>query len=158
MTKSVLGDIFAVVQGKSNKETPNKALPPIKATLDVEIPGDVFERYVDFVFNYADTVEYLDWVGIQVVARNKKKGLLIVEPDGPDPEEDRDEYRQAKRTWKAGEPPPNGFHVIDRDVCLKAFCEGVKRYGLAWQDYDRCDGWTYLYVLQMALWNEKRYG
>lgn len=148
---------------------------PIKATLKVEIPAEKFEAFVNWVFGVKPkATDFLDAVfnamaafdraieEMDVVAR-KKDGVLVVTEDA-DFDDENGEYDRAKvekeaiKRWKAGEPLPDGFYAIDRKVCLRAYLEGIKLYGLDWQESDRCDNYTYDTVFQRSLFGERRWG
>lgn len=158
-----------------------RQLEPIKATLEVEIPAEKFERFLNWVFGVrrkpTDFVDALaEFVSTQleeaiynsmdVVAR-KKNAVLVVTCDakecdytGDDDEEDAwpKVEKEAIKRWKAGEPLPDGFYSIDKEVCLRAYLEGIKLYGLDWEDSDQCDNSTYDHVFQIALFGEHLYG
>lgn len=64
--------------------------------------------------------------------------------------------KEALRAWQAGEPLPPHWFRLDRAATLRAWEEGVKRWGVDW--YEEVDGSREDVVVQLALLGEVRYG
>ncbi len=60
------------------------------------------------------------------------------------------------RMWIRGESLPERWFRINRFVALRAWEEGVKKWGVDWQDHT--DSTREDIVLQLALLGELRYG
>lgn len=67
--------------------------------------------------------------------------------------------KQAIAAWHKGadEPLPKGWYRLDQRAAVKAFCEGVRLWGVEWMDSDHNDARGYDVVIQMALLGEHRY-
>lgn len=83
-------------------------------------------------------------------------GWLVWEDDekckwGKEP--DREE---ALRAWRANESLPPHWFRLDLAAALKAWEEGVKRWGVDW--YEQVDARREDVVVQLALLGEVRYG
>mgnify|MGYP000993946418 CR=1 FL=1 len=65
-------------------------------------------------------------------------------------------YGGALELWRAGLALPEGYYLLDSAAAIKAYGEGVKRYGAHW--YDDADASMYDVVIQMALLGEVKYG
>jgi hypothetical protein len=63
---------------------------------------------------------------------------------------------RAVRCHETNKPLPDGWHLINREVAIRAWCEGVKRWGVDW--YEKVDGPRRDVVLQLGLLGELRYG
>jgi hypothetical protein len=62
----------------------------------------------------------------------------------------------AEARWRAGEPLPAHWYRLGRSAALRAWEEGVKRWGVDW--YDHTDAEREDVVVQLALLGEVRYG
>lgn len=137
-----------------------KEAPPIKATMEVEIPGPVFEEFVLFVFNCPDFLCYIDHWAAPVYENDvqcaNEEGLLIVERDEVE-EDDETSIIKAVKAWRAKKKLPRYFHAITREVCLKAYLEGVRLYGVKWHEHPDCDMHTYDMAFQHALLPSNRW-
>lgn len=62
----------------------------------------------------------------------------------------------AYKAWKSGEALPEHWFRLDRAAAIRAWEEGVKRWGITW--YEDVDGRLEDVVVQLALLGEIRYG
>ncbi len=62
---------------------------------------------------------------------------------------------RAERCHKTGKRLHAGWHTLDWDAAVRAWCEGARRWGRDW--YDSNDAGRYGIVLQIALLGELRY-
>lgn len=62
----------------------------------------------------------------------------------------------ALKAWRAGDLLPEHWFRLDRAAALRAWEEGVKRWGVDW--YEDADSASYDTVVQIALLGEERYG
>lgn len=62
----------------------------------------------------------------------------------------------ALKAWQAGAPLPEHWFKLDQDAAIRAWEEGVKRWGVDW--YENVDGQREDVVVQLALLGEIRYG
>ena len=58
--------------------------------------------------------------------------------------------------WVNSEPLPKGWFRLDREAALRAWEEGIKRWGVGW--YEHTDSNREDVVIQLALLGEIRYG
>ena len=64
---------------------------------------------------------------------------------------------EAYEAWKARlDPLPHGWFRLDRAAAIRAWEEGVKRWGVDW--YEKADSTSQDVVVQLALLGEVRYG
>lgn len=66
------------------------------------------------------------------------------------------EYKDIVKAWKAGEKLPDHWYRLNKETAIKAWAEGVKRYGVDWYQYT--DGTRDDVVIQMALLGDIVYG
>lgn len=128
-----------------------------KATVMIEVDVPV-EDWIDYLTKCTD-IFGRDYIGYWArgVERRDDLGWLVWEDDehrAHDEEPDRD---AAISAWESGAALPIGWHRLDKAMAVKAFTEGVKRWGTRWFE-DRGDANSYDYVLQMAMLGEERYG
>lgn len=119
----------------------------VSFTHEVEIPeswisfclGEVFERrycgYWLFGFEY-DAI--LGW--------------LTYESDSRPTDDDA---APALRQFQTGKVDLAHWQILNRDVAIKAYIEGVKRFGEAW--YEKAYASDYDVVIQLALLGEVKY-
>lgn len=122
-------------------------------TFDVEIDQDwigFFTRYNDlFSRNYCGY-----W--LRLIKSDAKRGMLAWEDDEQHDFDKEPDRREALAAWRAGKPLPKGWHALTAETAVKAWTEGVKRWGVDW--YEHGDATRYDVVTQMALLGEIRYG
>lgn len=90
------------------------------------------------------------------VEHNKERGWLVWEDDekcrfGQEPNREA-----AIHEWALGNPLPEHWFRLDRAAAIRAWEEGVKRWGITW--YEDVDGRLEDVVVQLALLGEIRYG
>lgn len=122
-------------------------------TLTVDIDPDWVEYLTVYPYIFAQTSAGY-W--LHGAALDEKLGWLVYE-------ERFDGYRTTTADleaialkWRAGEPLPPRWYRLDRAAALRAWEEGVKRWGINW--YDDVDGTREDVVVQLALLGEIRYG
>ena len=132
---------------------------PLSHTFSITVAIDSF--WVDYLTGYTD-IFGPQYVGYWMcgVDRHPERGWLCWEFAGPHggrcrrgEEPDREE---AIRAWALGQPLPKGWYRLDRATALRAWEEGVKRWGVDW--YAQVDAPREDLVLQLALLGEVRYG
>ncbi len=149
-----------------------------QVTTEVEVPDD----WIDLVVRHADMFSH-SYIGYWAYGRrpvttaedeceedmgdtppealappaNPRSAWLVYEmgDDGQPSNEDED---RAVLAYRAGQPLPEGWHVLDEAAAARAHVEGVKRWGVEWQDGEHADAVGYDVVLQLALLGEVRYG
>ncbi len=118
-------------------------------TFDIEVPED----WIEFLVRYSDLFgsNYCGyWLrGIE----HDSDGWIAWEHN--DQSLSMSAETEMLAAWRAGCLMP-GFFRIDRAMAIKAYIEGVKRWGVDW--YKDGDGPRYDVVVQMALLGEVRYG
>jgi hypothetical protein len=128
---------------------------PTVHTFSVTVEIDPF--WVEYLTQNVDVFgqQYAGY-WLRGVDRDPELGWLVWEDDeqhrwGKEP--DRLEARSA---WLAGEPLPKGWYRLDRAAAVRAWEEGVKRWGVGW--YAQVDAIREDVVVQLALLGEVRYG
>jgi hypothetical protein len=133
-----------------------KKSEPLKHTFSLTV--DVEPFWIAYLTHYPDIfagnyvgywlrgVENLPELGWLCWEDDEKGRLHGHEPNG----------KEAMRAWRAGEPLPKHWFRLDRAAALRAWEEGVKRWGVDW--YEEADATSYDIVLQLALLGEIRYG
>jgi hypothetical protein len=131
--------------------------PPILHTLSIEIAIDA-----DFVEDlvHGDTTFSPCYSGYWAhgAAYSGPLGWLVcdyVAHEGRRPTEDVCDEIAA--IWRSSTPLPASWYRLDRAAAIRAWCEGVKRWGIDWW-YKRADALRRDVVLQLALLGEVRYG
>ena len=135
--------------------TATKRPDPEKHTFTITV--EVNSSWVEYLTEYGD-IFASDRAGywLRGVEHESALGWLCWEDDekcrpGKEPN------RQAALTaWRAGEPLPKRWFRLDRAAALRAWEEGVKRWGVAW--YEDVDANREDVVVQLALLGETRYG
>lgn len=70
--------------------------------------------------------------------------------------EDSPEYQSIVEAWRNGEKLPDHWYRLDEAAAIKAWVEGVKKFGTDW--YEEADSTYYDIVIQMALLGSVVYG
>ena len=127
---------------------------PIKHTLVVDLAIDAdFVRYL---------IQYRDIFGMNYCGywargiEHDETGWLLWESDEMHQRGHEPERNVAIAAWRSGQPLPAGWYRLDRDAAIRAWCEGVKRWGVNW--YDNVDASREDVVVQLSLLGEVRYG
>lgn len=68
----------------------------------------------------------------------------------------RDIADKALKCRLAGIKMPDNCYILDRDMAIRAYAEGVKKYGPDW--YENADVEKYSAVLQRAMFGAELYG
>lgn len=129
----------------------------VKVELEVEVdPG-----WIELVTECNDLF-MTDHCGywLSGMAHVKNKGWLVHEHSDIDDcasvQSKNPEYPAILKAWKEGKPLPDGWFSLDKEMAIKAYCEGIKRDGLNW--YEEGDAISYDIAIQLALLGEVRYG
>ena len=126
---------------------------PLKHMFSLTVDVDPF--WVEYLTRYTDIFgrQYAGY-WLRGVERDDERGWLCLEYDerGREPP-----YRiEALAAWRAGEKLPPGWYRLDRAAALRAWEEGVKRWGVDW--YRQTDAGREDEVIQLSLLGEIRYG
>ena len=129
-----------------------------KMTVEVDIVVD--EEWINFVTMYNDIFR-TDHCGYWLSGMDQEDDLgWLVYESGEDDENaqiaaQKPEYKKIVKDWKNGKLLPKKWFRLNRDAAIKAWIEGVKKYGVDW--YENSDAITYDNVIQLALLNEIKY-
>jgi hypothetical protein len=136
--------------------TATAATPTTTVQVTTTVTVKVDEEWIDFCTKYGDMFGrgYIGYWALGV-ERDIERGWLLFE-EGSDEALTDKEMERVKALWRAGEELPERWFKLDRDACIKAWIEGVKKWGVDW--YEDSDANKYDYVVQMALLGEHRYG
>lgn len=119
----------------------------------IRVPGE----WIDFITGYNDVFRS-DHAGYWMYGAERLDSGWLVYESGDHGRPSERAVKRALRAHKAGEGVPNRFFVIDKAFAVKAYVEGVKRWGADWyDDYDH-DASSYDVIIQMAALGEVRYG
>lgn len=135
---------------------PEKVVTPARLTLDVDVPED---WVVDFFLNSDLFSRSYCGYWLRGMVRYRDGSWLAFEhgddaPPGVVP-------LAVRRANRAGAELPQGWHRLDRTAAVRAYLEGVKRWGVEWytgRGEHRADSTSYDVVVQLALLGEVRYG
>jgi hypothetical protein len=128
---------------------------PTVHTFSVTVEIDPF--WVEYLTQNVDIFGQ-QYVGywLRGVERDPDLGWLVWEDD------ERHEWgfepnrMAARNAWREGQPLPEGWYRLDRAAAVRAWEEGVKRWGVGW--YAEVDAPREDLVVQLALLGEVRYG
>jgi hypothetical protein len=128
----------------------------VTVTLEVEVNPD----WIEFVTHYPD-IFMTDHCGYWMYGMEQEDelGWLVHEHDEMHSVReiaDHPEYPAIVKAWREGKELPDNWFRLNKETAIKAWAEGVKRYGMDW--YETGDAITYDVVLQMAILGEVRYG
>ena len=135
-------------------ETALKTEAHFKHSFTIEV--DVETRWPTYIMHHSDifgsnTIGYWAFG----VAHDEALGWLVYEHGGEQSPDDAECARVAGM-WIRGESLPERWSRINRFLALRAWEEGVKKWGVDWQD--DTDSTREDIVLQLALLGELRYG
>ena len=121
-------------------------------TLTVEIDPN----WVEYLTVYPDIFGAACGYWLRGVAFDEERGWLVWEDDekcrfGQEPN-----LEEALEAWRNGSVLPSHWFRLDRAAALKAWEEGVKKWGVDW--YEQTDARREDVVVQLALLGEVRYG
>lgn len=143
----------------NDNDTENKNFHLATLTMEIKIPQ---EDWVDYltqdseIFNsnycgyWARGVDHDPYIGWLIWEDDEKR------PHGEEP--NREEAIQAFREHNT--TLPKNWFVLNKEMAVKAYLEGVKRWGQTWFDLggDHNDSMGYDTVIQLALLGEVKYG
>lgn len=133
-------------------EQPND---PNKHTFTLTV--DVDPNWVEYVTQCNDLFETTRagyW--LRGVEYDAALGWLCWEDDEKCRHGEEPNLKEALEAWQAGKTLPEHWFLLDRTAALRAWEEGVKRWGVDW--YEQVDAQREDVVLQLALLGEVRYG
>lgn len=133
--------------------------PPEKTVLHtfaltVAIPED-WIRYVTRsgrLFRWTFGIGY--WA--RAIEQDEELGHLVWNDDQKHRIGDEPHVEAALTAWRAGEKLPADYHRFDRAFALRAFEEGVKRWGVNW--WENGDATSEDVAIQLAIFGEVKYG
>lgn len=126
-------------------------MPTVTVTLEVEVNPD----WIQLCTTYNDLfIPGYCGYWLQGVERDDKLGWLVYCLDEDNPTQEATD--SAIEAWEAGEELPEGWYRLNEELAIKAWAEGVKKFGINW--YEDGDADTYDYVIQMAMLGEIVYG
>jgi hypothetical protein len=135
------------------KTTTNRHAP-INHTFSLTVDVDGF--WVEYLTQHRDVFgpNYTGYWAFGV-AQDQALGWLVFEQgDGRRPSSAH--VADVLHAWRTGMPLLPPWHRLDRAAALRAWEEGVKRWGVDW--YEHTDGPREDVVIQLALLGEVRYG
>jgi hypothetical protein len=129
---------------------------PLKHTFTITIEVDSF--WVEYLTGYGSDIFGRQYAGywLRGVDRHPEREWLCWEDDEQHRKGEEPHRVEALRAWALGEKLPDGWYRLDRAAALRAWEEGVKRWGTSW--YEHTDANREDVVVQLALLGEIRYG
>lgn len=118
---------------------------------------DVEPSWIEYLTQYDDVFRRNGsgyW--LRGVEHNGRLGWLCWEDDEKCLHGEEPNREAALEAWMEGKPLPEHWFQLNAHVALRAWEEGVKRWGIDW--YEDADATSYDVVLQRALLGEIRYG
>ena len=133
--------------------TATKEQQPVEHTFAITCLVDPF--WVEYLTRFSDIFgqQYTGYWA-HGADRNPQLGWLVFEHNDKEP--DVSERKRVAALWRAGKDLPPRWYRLDRAAALRAWEEGVKRWGVNW--YDDVDSTREDVVVQLALLGEVRYG
>jgi hypothetical protein len=128
----------------------------IKVEIEVEVDPD----WIEFVTIYPD-IFMTSYCGYWMygMEQDDELGWLVHEHDEQHSVRQvakSPEYPAIVKAWREGGKLPDNWFRLNKEAAIKAWAEGVKKYGTDW--YENGDAISYDVVLQLALLGEIRYG
>jgi len=131
---------------------------PLKHTFQLTVEID--KNWVDYLTQHNDIFggSYAGyWLrGVEHDDADDGKGWLCWEDDEKCRHGEEPNREMAIYEWKLGNPLPEHWFRLDRAAAIRAWEEGVKRWGVDW--YEETDSTREDVVVQLALLGEIRYG
>lgn len=109
--------------------------------IDFCMVGDIFKR--SYCGYWLKAWDYNDELGSWLCWEHDDR----LEPDNDE---------EAVNAWKNEKPLPNGWHILNKNIVVKAYLCGVLSRGIDW--IERADAWIYDEVIQLALLGDLKYG
>jgi len=135
-----------------------------KLITTVTIETEIDPLWVPYLTQNTDIFGY-NYCGYWMMGmeRTQDRGWLCFEHDdgaiyrsARDVAERHPEYEAILKAWREGKPLPDKWFRLDKAAAIKAWHEGVKRWGVEW--YEGVDSIREDVVVQLALLGEIRYG
>jgi hypothetical protein len=137
--------------------TAKKRPDPVQHTFSLTVAIDPF--WVEYLTQNVDIFgqQYAGY-WLRGVEHDPELGWLVWEDDERHRNGDEPNRREALEVWIWGKglPLPKGWYRLDRVAAVRAWEEGVKRWGVGW--YAEVDAPREDLVVQLALLGEVRYG
>jgi hypothetical protein len=132
-----------------------KTKAPIKHTFSMEV--DIDPDFIEYLIKYRDIFDR-NRAGYWAFGVKVKTGWLVYEQEDDDAMPTDKATREAKSCYGGAHDGnlPERWYLLDRDAAIRAWCEGVKRWGVDW--YEDVDAEREDVVVQLALLGEIRYG
>jgi hypothetical protein len=121
--------------------------------LNIEVETDEIDEFIEEITTSVDvfrTTHCGYW--LRGVDRTDDAGWLVFDDES---EHDRCD-EAAIHYWNHSEKLPAGYYKLDRELAIKAWAEGAKKYGVGWFGNGDADDWDY--SIQMAIFGEVVYG
>lgn len=129
---------------------------PLQHTFTITVAVDPF--WVDYLTKYPGIFgrQYAGY-WLRGVERHTERGWLCWEDDEQHRQGEEPDREEALEAWRSGDPAlPKGWYRLDSAAALRAWEEGVKRWGVDW--YEQTDANREDVVVQLSLLGEIRYG
>lgn len=134
-----------------------KKSEPIQHTFSITVNVDPF--WIEYLTRYSDIFgrQYAGY-WLRGVEHDSKLGWLCWEDDEQHRSGTEPNREEALKSWRAGKLLPANWFRLDRAAALRAWEEGVKKYGFDWYGSNEHDATTEDVLLQLTLLGEVRYG
>jgi hypothetical protein len=128
-----------------------------KLTHTFQVTIEIDEAWIEYLTQHSDIFGRL-YAGywLRGVEHDKYRGWLCWEDDEEHRKGEEPDREAALKAWEAGETLPERWFRLDRAMAIRAWIEGVKRWGVDW--IDGTDATREDVVVQLAMLGEIRYG
>ena len=117
--------------------------------LELEISSD----WIDYCIKHNDLF-FSSCIGYWAYGISVADGWLVFDTEHGAERQDI----EAERAYLSGAPLPDGYYLINQELTIRAWEEGVKLYGLDWYNSGKTDATTYDVIIQKALFGDVKYG
>jgi hypothetical protein len=127
---------------------------PLRVTANFEVAID--PDWIEYLTVDPDIFGAACGYWLRGVERDAALGWLVWEDDNKCRHGEEPNAAEAVAAWREGKPLPPHWFKLDKDAAIRAWIEGVKKWGVDW--YDQVDAEREDVVVQLALLGEIRYG
>jgi hypothetical protein len=132
-----------------------KEFETVSVTFELKVPVSTWIDYLTKSFDIFQTNYCGYWLrGID----KDESGWLCWEDDEKCYFGDEPFRAEALTAWKNKSKLPEKYFMLDKALAIRAYIEGVKKWGMDWMDSPNTDSTTYDVVIQLAMFGEVRYG
>lgn len=130
-----------------------------KASLTLDLESELLDSWVEQVSHSGDVFIWIGYWAMRVASGNHDH---LIYDTLSEPLKVSNVHRsklliQAERAWIKEKKLPKGFYILNEEVAISAYKEGVKKYGLKWMVDSRAGKNRYDAMIQKALFGGIKY-